>query len=92
MRVLILLPQIFFGTYVDRFNLKCESVEYYDASSDSSIDARKICTDRGMWAIIDLKWTKQLSKWIGNRTVLEILRTAWRGKPYCSRFCLIKMR
>lgn len=34
---------------------------------------RRFCTRRGMWAIVDLDWTKRLANWIGERSVLEIM-------------------
>lgn len=39
--------------------------------------AREECTSRGMWAIVDMVWTRELADWIGNRKVLEIM--AGRG-------------
>ena len=44
--------------------------------SDTAIDdlrARSECTKRGMWTIVDMKWTKRLAEWIGDRGVLEIM-------------------
>jgi len=44
-------------------------------------NAREECTDRGMWAIVDKVWTKQLADWIGGRGVLEIMAGAgWLAK------------
>jgi len=40
-------------------------------------EARRECTEHGMWAIVDLNWTKVLAGWIGGRKVLEIM--AGRG-------------
>jgi len=39
--------------------------------------ARTECTERGMWAIVDQVWTRELADWIGQRRVLEIM--AGRG-------------
>jgi hypothetical protein len=38
--------------------------------------ARKECTDRGMWAIVDKTWTRGLARWIGNRKCLEVMAGA----------------
>lgn len=43
------------------------------SSSDGHFRARDVCVEGGMWAIVDLTWTKQLAEWIGKRTVLEIM-------------------
>jgi len=43
-----------------------------------SFEAREECTKRGMWAIIDKKWTKKLAQWIDNRKCLEVMSgTGW---------------
>jgi len=43
--------------------------------------ARKEATQRGMWAIVDKLWTKQLADWIGDRWVLEVMAGAgWLAK------------
>lgn len=39
--------------------------------------SRDFCTRRGMWALVDMQWTKCLADWIGSRSVLEIM--AGRG-------------
>jgi hypothetical protein len=45
------------------------------------LDPRRYCIERGMWAIVDKQWTKKLSKWVGKRTVLEIMAGAgWLSK------------
>jgi len=36
-------------------------------------DARKKCNNKGMWPIVDRRWTKKLSNWIGNKKCLEIM-------------------
>jgi hypothetical protein len=42
---------------------------------------RSTCTDLGMWAIVDMRWTKQLADWINGRTVLEIMAgCGWLAK------------
>jgi hypothetical protein len=52
---------------------RCDGLEDYDA--------RRECTKRGMWAIVDKRWTKQLADWIGSRTCLEIMAGAgWLAK------------
>lgn len=44
-------------------------------------NARRFCTNRGLWIIIDQIWTKQLAEWIGKRTCLEIMAGAgWLSK------------
>lgn len=35
--------------------------------------ARRECNERGMWAIVDGIWTRELADWIGSRRVLEIM-------------------
>jgi len=43
--------------------------------------SREKCTKKGMWAIVDKTWTKQLAQWIGNRKCLEIMAGAgWLSK------------
>lgn len=39
-------------------------------------EARDAATDRGMWAIVDRIWTRQLADWIAGRRVLEIMAGA----------------
>ena len=43
---------------------------------------REQCLERGMWALVDLQWTKHLADWIGKRKVLEVMAGrrwfAWR--------------
>ena len=42
---------------------------------------RDYLTNRGMWAIIDQVWTKQLADWIGTRQCLEVMAGAgWLAK------------
>lgn len=42
---------------------------------------RSLCTDKGMWALVDLKWTRKLSDWIGKRRTLEIMAgRGWLGR------------
>lgn len=36
-------------------------------------DARSFCRTRGLWTVIDQRWTKQLALWINGRTVLEVM-------------------
>lgn len=43
--------------------------------------ARRHCTKLGMWAIVDLEWTKQLAYWIDRRKVLEVMAgKGWLAK------------
>jgi len=43
--------------------------------------ARSFCTKRGMWAIVDKQWTKELAKWIDDRKCLEIMAgVGWLSK------------
>lgn len=54
-----------------RFNDKSQ---YY--AKDDFIDYhryRKICTDRGLWTIIDRNWVKELTAFIDGRPCLEIM-------------------
>jgi hypothetical protein len=42
---------------------------------------RKVCFEYGMFAMVDMSWTAELAKWIGNRTCLEIMAGAgWLSK------------
>lgn len=34
---------------------------------------RQQCIKMGLWTVIDQQWTRELSRWIGNRRVLEIM-------------------
>jgi hypothetical protein len=46
-----------------------------------ALSARTKCIKLGTWAIVDLKWTKQLANWIGNRKCLEVMSGAgWLAK------------
>jgi len=36
-------------------------------------EARRECNLRGMWAIVDKRWTHILADWIGNRKCLEVM-------------------
>jgi len=47
--------------------------ESLDLTEFYKINPRDFCTKRGLWTVIDKQWTKQLSKWIGRRKVLEIM-------------------
>ena len=48
-------------------------IEYYEA--------RETCIKRGMWSVVDLRWTRTLAKWIGDRKVLEIMSgPGWLAK------------
>jgi len=45
------------------------------------VKARIECVNRGMWAIVDLRWTGELAEWIRKRKVLEIMAGAgWIAK------------
>jgi len=62
-----------------------EMVDYnsFERPNDllSSFRAREECTKRGMWAVVDKHWTKELAKWIGNRKCLEVMAGAgWLAK------------
>lgn len=42
---------------------------------------RSLCTENGMWAIVDMEWTARLAEWIGDRQVLEIMAgKGWLAK------------
>ena len=48
---------------------------------DMRLEQRSQATRRGMWAIVDMTWTKKLADWIGNRKVLEVMAGAgWLAK------------
>lgn len=52
----------------------------YDFHIDH-FSAREECTSRGMWAIVDKVWTKELAGWIGERSCLEVMAGAgWLAK------------
>ena len=43
--------------------------------------ARATCIKHGMWSVVDLRWTKVLAEWIGDRKVLEIMSgPGWLAK------------
>lgn len=43
--------------------------------------ARDTCISHGMWAIVEKLWVRELSKWIGNRSCLEVMAGAgWLSK------------
>jgi hypothetical protein len=43
--------------------------------------ARGVATKLGMWAVVDLDWTSNLSKWIGDRKCLEVMSgVGWLSK------------
>lgn len=43
--------------------------------------SRAECTKRGMWALVDQRWTKVLADWIGKRRVLEVMAgMGWLAK------------
>jgi len=43
--------------------------------------ARSMVTELGMWAIVDMTWTKKLAKMIGKMKVLEIMAgNGWLAK------------
>jgi len=51
-------------------------------------DARRECIAKGMWAIVDLHWTKFLADWIGSRKVLEVMAGAgWLAKALTIHGC-----
>lgn len=55
----------------------------YDFSGDFDFlfMCRKFCTKRGMWAIVDMDWTRRFADWVGDRSVLEIMCGAgWLAK------------
>ena len=44
-------------------------------------ERRSEATERGMWAIVDKIWTKNLANWIGNKKCLEVMAGAgWLAK------------
>lgn len=48
-------------------------------------NARNRATARGMWAIVDLHWTRQLAAWLDGRKVLEVMAGAgWLAKALAS--------
>ncbi len=50
---------------------------YYPRDMYKVTDVRREMTSAGMWAAIDMTWTKRLADWIGDRVVLEVM--AGRG-------------
>lgn len=59
---------------IDRWYYMVDKVTDY-------INYRHICTGLGMWAIVDMVWTKQLADWINGRKVLEIMAgCGWLAK------------
>jgi hypothetical protein len=58
-------------------------LDYSKATKDlidetmSSIEYKSEANDLGMYAIVDLRWTKKLARWIGKRKALEVM--AGRG-------------
>jgi hypothetical protein len=66
--------------WLENAGFNCISV----ADSLDALSARTICTKMGMWAIVDLRWTKQLANWIGNRKCLEVMSgVGWLAKALC---------
>ena len=54
---------------------------YIDTPEDRFKFPRAICTDRGMWAIVDMQWTANLAYIIGDNSVLEVMSGAgWLAK------------
>jgi hypothetical protein len=55
---------------------------YFSMESTLSLfEARQECNKKGMWAIVDKKWTCELAKWIGKRKCLEVMAGAgWLSK------------
>ena len=53
-------------------------------SSNSGIEyfrARETCCKHGMWPVVDLRWTKMLAEWVGDRKVLEVMAgPGWLAK------------
>jgi len=48
---------------------------------ERSLDGRRECISRGMWAMVEQTWTQELADWIGNRDCLEIMAGAgWLAK------------
>ena len=73
------------GVLSDHAPYEYEMVDYnsFEMPNDplSSFRAREECCKRGMWAIVDKHWTKELAKWIGNRKCLEVMAGAgWLAK------------
>lgn len=46
-----------------------------------SYDLREFAIKRGMWALVDRVWTRQLAEWIGDRWCLEVMAgKGWLAK------------
>jgi len=79
-----------FLKFVDRgevpsFPLCIPPSRYYDTEI---FEARRECITKGMWAIVDLHWTKFLVDWIGSRRVLEVMAGAgWLAKALTIHGC-----
>ncbi len=81
------LPLPKFLDYVRRYeipSLPPETASSWGHAIPSDLDswnARDECIRRGMWAIVDRAWTKELAEWIGPRKCLEIMAGAgWLAK------------
>ncbi len=71
-----LVPEYLGGTNIIRMEPHWRSPSHGDFLHMES-DIRRELTSSGMWAAVDLTWTKALASWIGDRTVLEVM--AGRG-------------
>jgi hypothetical protein len=59
-----------------RFNYQ-DKVGFSLLECGLNYEAKLIANNQGMWAIVDLAWTKKLADWIDGRKVLEVM--AGRG-------------
>ena len=73
------------GVLSDHAPYVYEMVDYnsFERPNDplASSQARGECCKRGMWAVVDKHWTKELAKWINGRKCLEVMSGAgWLAK------------
>ena len=76
--------------YIDRGEIppKAPGFMFQDLISQLRVDTysathpwRDLVTDRGMWAFVDLEWTKQLADFLQGRRVLEVMAgMGWLAK------------
>lgn len=68
---------------VSRGEIPIDADGYHDPDEapDGIPHPKFYCHQRGMWAIVDLTWTRKLADWIGNRKALEVMAGAgWLAK------------
>lgn len=73
-----------FIAYVKRYEIPPSGPRVYDWQHPNFAEnytARGECTKRGMWAIVDMEWTRKLAHWSGARQVLEVMAgKGWLAK------------